>query len=66
MIYGSLTDPQVGAIINLPPKNFVIYNFTIYILHPKKIVVYNSSTNWNMVYIWTTNNLLRYININTF
>jgi hypothetical protein len=28
-------------------------------------VVCNSSTYWNMVYIWTTNYLLRYININT-
>ena len=34
-------------------------------LAPKTFVVCNSSTYWNMVYIWTTNYLLRYININT-
>ena len=36
-IYESPTDPWVGAIINLAPKNFFIYNSVIYILHPKLI-----------------------------
>jgi len=34
-IYGSLTDPRVGAIINLAPKTLVIYKCVIYILHPE-------------------------------
>jgi hypothetical protein len=34
-IYGSPTDPRVGAIIDLAPKNCVIYSSVVYILHQK-------------------------------
>jgi hypothetical protein len=65
VIYGSPTDPRVGAIINLSPKSWVIYSSVHIHLAPKTSIVYNSSTYWNMVCIWITNNLLRNININT-